>query len=407
MNSLFPLSVRRNAALRSLVAGASLIAFSACARSATTTVTPIPGPTATVAAPAVTGPAVTATAVQRGPTLPDRLSDADYWRLLSDISEPGGYFRIEDNYTSNEQEIGALFGMIREAGITGGVYMGVGPEQNLTYIAAIHPKMAFVVDIRRQAVMQHLMYKAMFELAKDRADFISILFGKPRPAGIDSSTPIQALWTAYRTVSSDSTLSKANYKRVVDLLTKTRGFTFTDSESAQLKAVYDAFYYYGPSIATRGFATGGRGGDFAELTGFSTDASGQPRSFLSSEENYRYVKSLHERNLIVPVSGDFAGPKAIRAIGTYVKEHNAVVSAFYVSNVEQYLFGDMKADAFYANVATLPVDSTSVFIRPYSMRRMFGGSGGPTQSLCPIAAFLRAVEAGRVNDNNLALACPR
>jgi len=400
-------SLPRVRALGALAFAASLFTYAACTGAATTTVKPVPGPPATTTATAVTTAPPAAPAVQRGPTLPDRLSDAEYWKLLSDISEPGGYFRIEDNYTSNETEIGMLFSMIREAGIKGGVYMGVGPEQNLTYIAAIHPKMAFVVDIRRQAVMQHLMYKAMFELAKDRADFISMLFGKPRPAGLDSATPIQALWTAYRTVSSDSTLSKANYKRIIDQLTKTQGFTLTDSESAQLKAVYDAFYYYGPSIATRGFATGGRGGDFAELTGFSTDPSGQPQSFLSSEDNYRYVKMLHEKNLIVPVSGDFAGPKAIRAIGSYVKEHNSTVSAFYVSNVEQYLFGDMKADAFYANVATLPVDSMSVFIRPYSMRRMFGGGGGTTQSLCPIAAFLRAVEGGRVSDNNLALACPR
>jgi hypothetical protein len=264
--------------------------------------------------------------------------------------------------------------------------------------------MAFVVDIRRQAVMQHLMYKAMFEMAKDRADFISLLFAKPRPAGVDTATPIQSLWAAYRNVPSDSMRSKATYQKLVDLLTKTHGFTFTPSESEQLQAVYNAFYYFGPSISTRGFPSG-RGGDFAELTGYSNDASGQPRSFLSSEENYRFVKSLHDRNLIVPVSGDFAGPKAIRAIGTYVKEHHSVVRAFYVSNVEQYLFGDGKDAAFYANVATLPLDSMSVFIRPYSMRR-YGGDG-PTQSLCPMAGFLRAVEAGRVGNNNFALACVR
>ena len=132
------------------------------------------------------------------------------------------------------------------------------------------------------------------------------------------------------------------------------------------------------------------------------DATGQPKSFLSSEDNYRYVKSLHEHNLIVPVSGDFAGPKAIRAIGTYLHDHAGHVSAFYVSNVEQYLFGDGHAQVFYENVATLPMDSSSVFIRPYSMRR---GPGGPTRSLCPIAAFIQASQAGRVQDNNQALAC--
>ena len=335
------------------------------------------------------------------PTLPDRLSDADFWALASDISEPGGYFQIEDNYTSNESEVGQLYTMLRSSRISGGVYMGVGPEQNFTYIASIRPKMAFIVDIRRQAAMQHLMFKAMFEMAADRADFISMLFSKPRPAGLDSTTSIQKIWEAYRTSATDSVRGNQNYARVVERLTKTHGFTFTADESAKLKAVFNAFYYYGPAIATRGTVQYGRGGDFTDLTGYATDASGQPRSFLSSEDNYRYVKSLHEKNLIVPITGDFGGPKAIRAIGAYLAGHAGTVSAFYVSNVEQYLFNDGKLRTFFDNVATLPVDSMSVFIRPYSMRR----GAGLTQSLCPIAAFIRAANAGRITDNNGALAC--
>jgi hypothetical protein len=294
--------------------------------------------------------------------------------------------------------------MLREGNVAGDVYMGVGPEQNFTYIAAIRPRMAFIVDIRRQAVVQHLMFKAIFELAKDRADFISLLFAKPRPPGLDTSTSIQALWDAYRNVNSDSMLARKNYARVADHLLKTHGFTFTADEQETLKYVFNAFYSYGPSIATRGFANG-RGGDFAELTGYSTDRTGQPRSFLSSEENFRIVKSLHERNLIVPVSGDFGGPKAVRAIGTYLTQHHGTLRAFYVSNVEQYLFQDGKSLAFYENVATIPVDSTSVFIRPYSMRRGFGGYSGPTQSLCRIGPFITAARAGRVRYNEEALAC--
>ena len=40
--------------------------------------------------------------------LPTRLSDAEFWKLVSDISEPGGYFRITDNFTSNEREVGRV-----------------------------------------------------------------------------------------------------------------------------------------------------------------------------------------------------------------------------------------------------------------------------------------------------------
>ena len=339
--------------------------------------------------------------------LPERLSDADFWALVSAISEPGGYFRIQDNFTSNEREVGQLFTMLRELGTKGGVYMGVGPEQNLTYIAAIRPKMAFIVDIRRQAVMQHLMYKAIFEMASDRAEFISLLFAKPRPAGLDSSTSIQKIWEAYWNLPSDSAAYRATYARMVELLTKTHGFTFTQDESDALKWVYDNFFGYGPTITTRAGSGGGGGGvnqtTFADLTGYSNDASGNPRSFLSSEENYQFVKDLHHRNLIVPVSGDFGGPKAIRAIGAWLLERSAIVSAFYVSNVEQYLFQDGKAQAFYDNVATLPVNEASVFIRPYSLRRY----GFSIQSLCPIGQFLEANRAGRAMNNNDALSCPR
>jgi hypothetical protein len=338
--------------------------------------------------------------------LPARLSDAAFWALVSDISEPGGYFRITDNYTSNEREVGSLFTMLRDRGVSGGVYIGVGPEQNLTYIAAIRPAMAFIIDIRRQAVVQHLMYKAMFELSADRADFIAMLFSKPRPPGLDRDTPIQKIWDAFWPVPSDSAASAKNYARVLDHLTKTHGFTLTPDETGQLLSVFNAFYWYGPVISTRG-APGGRGGGngvtFADLTGYSYDAGGQPRSFLSDADNYAYVKALHEKNLIVPVSGDFGGPKALRAIGAWVREQGGTVSAFYVSNVEQYLFQDGKSQLFYENVATLPVHDASVFIRPYSLRR----GGGVTESLCPIGAFIVAAQAGRIFGNNEALACVR
>jgi hypothetical protein len=200
-----------------------------------------------------------------------------------------------------------------------------------------------------------------------------------------------------------------NSTRIVEHLTRTHRFTFTAAESAQLESVRAAFVLYGPDISTRGWGGVGRvagygsGGTFADLTGWAYDDWGEPRSFLSSEENFLFVKALHEKNLVVPVSGDFSGPKAIRAIGAYLQKRNAVVSAFYVSNVEQYLFQDDKARAFYNNVAMLPVNDTSVFIRPYSLRLESWAS----EPLCPIAGFLREVRGGRISSNGDALTCIR
>jgi hypothetical protein len=365
----------------------------------------------TVAASAARGesPAAAQAAVA---SLHDRLTDAEFFNLVTDISEPGGVFRIADNFTSNELEVGRVFTMLRERGVAGGVYLGVGPEQNLTYIAAIRPAMAFVVDIRRQAVMQHLMFKAVFELANDRADFIALLFSKPRPADLDVTTPIQRIWDAYAAVPTDRELASRNANRIVNHLTRTHGFTFTAAESAQLETVRAAFVRYGPDISTRGWAGVAlagtwrmrmRGGTFAGLTGSAYDDDGEPQSFLSTEENFRFVKALHEKNLLIPVSGDFGGPKTIRAIGAYLHKQGAVVSAFYVSNVEQYLFQDGTARAFYDNVATLPVNDASVFIRPYSLR-LESLAAAP---LCPIAGFIREARGGRISSNGDALACIR
>jgi hypothetical protein len=356
-------------------------------------------PIAAQAAPA----AATTTA-----SLPAKLSDAEYWKLNTDLAEPGGYFRIPDNFTSNEMEVGWIFSRLQETKVNGGVYLGVGPEQNLSYIAATRPKMAVLFDIRRQAMTQHQMFKAMFELAPDRADFISILFAKPRPAKLDSTTEIRAMWDAYWYIPTDTALARKNWDRVRDQLVKTHGFTFTEYETTMLKSVYDAFIAYGPVITTNGGQNGRQSANtFADMTGYSYDAAGNPRSFLSSEDNYRFVRGMHLNNLILTVTGDFGGPKAIRAVADYLKAHGGVVSAFYVSNVEQYLFMDGKQGQFYANVGTLPLDEKSVFIRPYSMRNFNRDGGyGTTNSLCPIAGFLRAANAGRVNSNNDALACP-
>ena len=336
-------------------------------------------------------------------SLPAKLSDAEFWKLVTDISEPGGFFRITDNFTSNENEIGRMFTMIRERKVTGGVYLGVGPEQNFSYIAATQPDMAFIIDIRRQAVMQHLMFKAAFELAKDRADFIALIFAKPRPAGLDASTPIQKIWEAFFTAPTDQALALKHHDRIVDHLTKTRKFVLTPDESAMLDLVLAAFVQFGPGITTRGGGGGGGGGNnvsFADLTGWSSDLNAQVQSFLSTEDHFRIVKALHDKNLIVPVSGDFGGPKALRAIGAYLTERGARVNAFYVSNVEQYLFMDGKAAAFYSNVATMPLNESSVFLRPYALRRY-----SMSAALCGMGAYLRAAAEGRITSNNESLAC--
>ena len=136
-------------------------------------------------------------------TLALPLSDGAFWSLVSSVSEPNGQFP-SDNLMSNESRFQHVIPSLRQRVAPGGVYVGVGPEQNFTYIAAVRPKLAFIVDLRRQNMLEHLLYKALFELAPDRVDFLSLLFGRPRPAGLGPGSTIKDVIAAYRATPRDT-----------------------------------------------------------------------------------------------------------------------------------------------------------------------------------------------------------
>src|SRR5215475_12632341 len=90
-------------------------------------------------------------------TLPTQLTDSEFWKLSTEFSEPDGSFR-SDNLLSNESYFQFVIPQLNEVARSGQVYMGVGPEQNFTYIAALKPKMVFIVAIRRGNFDLQLMY---------------------------------------------------------------------------------------------------------------------------------------------------------------------------------------------------------------------------------------------------------
>jgi hypothetical protein len=331
--------------------------------------------------------------------LPTEIPDAVFGKMVTDMSEPDGYFQFE-NFLSNELGYQYVIPRLVQNTKPGGVYLGVGPEQNFTYIAALKPKIAFIIDVRRQNMIELLMYKALFEMSETRADFLSKLFARKRPEGLSDKSTASELFNAYRTLRPDDGLYQQNLQAVKDLLVKTRQFALrsTDLEGpSSIGYVYSVFVQAGPYLD---YSTGGRGAGannptYADLMEID-DGTGVNRSFLATEENYRLIREMQRKNLIIPLVGDFAGPRTLRSVGQYVKDHDAVVTAFYLSNVEQYLFNEFKAADFYNNVATMPLDSSSTFIRTFSG----GGGGGPFRfvtMLSPMTEFLAEFRAGNVS----------
>jgi hypothetical protein len=297
--------------------------------------------------------------------IPAQLSDEAFWNMVTQFSETGGYFR-SDNFVSNETTFQYVIKDLKKTK-TGGVYLGVGPDQNFTYIVALQPKIAIIFDIRRQNAMQHLLYKALIETSADRAEFLSKLFSRRRPEGLSSKSTAEELFEAYDNITPDRQLFQETLQGVKKQLEEMHKFKLSQDDEGTIEYVLRAFYTGGPDLTYNGVGGGnfgrGRMPTYGEMLQ-ATDAEGANLSYMGREENFKALQELENKNLIVPVVGDFAGAKAIRTVASYLKDHDAYVTAFYLSNVEQYLFQqDDDWSKFYRNVATLPLDSSATFIR--------------------------------------------
>jgi hypothetical protein len=303
-----------------------------------------------------------ATAAREG--LPSKLTDQEFWRLIDDFSEANGYFS-SDNLVSNEDTFQFVIPRLLETTKPGGVYLGVGPDQNFTYIVALKPRIVFITDIRRGNLDAHLMYKALIELSSDRAEFLSRLFSRQRPSGLGVGSTAAALFSAYEPVAASRALYDQNWSAIMALLTRQHGGPLDEGDVSGIEHVYRSFFEAGPSLS---YAMGGSGRGFMRYPSYqdlqmADDGEGKTRGYLASEENFKTLKAIEHDNLIVPVVGDFAGPKALRSVGRYLADHGATVTAFYLSNVEQYLFQNGVWAQFARNVATIPQDPSSTFIR--------------------------------------------
>ena len=337
---------------------------------------------------------------------PTRLADTTFWRLVTDYSETNGYFR-SDNLVSNETTLQWVIPDLVRTTKPGGAYIGVGPYQNFTYIVALKPKIAFVVDIRRQNMLTHLMYKALIEQSIDRADFMSRLFSRPRPPGLDSLSTPEEIFNAFGPMPLDSVRFRRNSASIRDVLTRRHGFALSEDDLATIDYVYGSFVTAGPEISyntSPGRSAFGRGQmpSYAVLQ-METDSSRVHRSYMATESNFRILREIEVNNLLVPIVGDFAGPKAIRSVGDYLRDHRTSVTAFYLSNVEQYLFQDTDNwRKFYSNAATLPVDSTSTFIRSvfngmsYTRSPTYGAYMRSQQMLASMLDQVKAFNDGRL-----------
>ena len=290
-------------------------------------------------------------------------------QLSQKISEPGGYFG-SDNLVSNELSYQHIIPKLQDMGVGGGVYVGVGPDQSFTYIAAIRPSKAFMLDIRRDCLLHHLLFKALFMSARNRAEYLALMFGRPVPAHLkdwNKKTLKELIEYIDRTPSDAKLFDK--YRADIKQQINKFGFNLSDREQEAIARIYQAFYQSGMEvryiIRDRPMPSNRYFPSYRSIL-LETDLNNQQRNYLVTEDSYQFLKKMQEQNLIIPVTGDLSGDHAVREIGKYLQETGEKISAFYVSNVEFYLWRQSGSfERFVQNLKSLPIDNKSVIIRSY------------------------------------------
>lgn len=341
---------------------------------------------------AVTTPRAEPVSTSHG--LPARLSDGEFWQLVTDLSEGDGYFQ-SDNLVSNEITYQWVIPRLLETWSPGQVYLGVGPDQNFTYIASLKPSLAFIVDIRRDNLRLQLFYKALIEMSPTRQAFLERLLSRGFTDRVPPDAPVERLFQALAGARAEQERFAETLTAVRERLLVQHGFALTERDLGHLEYVLTAFFYGGPGLTYANTGRMGRYPSYQDLM-VATDEAGDARSYLSSDARYAAVRDLQLRNLIVPVVGDFSGHKALRAVGEWIKARRGTIGAIYTSNVEQYLFQYGTWPRFYANVRDLPMGHAAQFIRSCFNTCMTVPWSRSTQLLDPVDALLRDVAAGRV-----------
>ena len=300
-------------------------------------------------------------------------SSASFADEVARLSEPGGFFDT-DNLISNERTYLHALDALRDRQVSGGVYVGVGPDQNFSYIAQLKPTRAYIVDIRRDNLLAHLLFKALFNLSPTRVEYLARLFGRPPPGVISEweSADVERLAAYIDHTPSDEDHVQTIRTEIHAELAR-YGVPLSNSDRSTIARFHRTFITRGLSLRFHSLGRAPRPyyPSYRDLLA-GTDRGGTPSSYLAERTSYLVIRSLQVDDLIIPVVGDLSGEHAVKAIAETVAARGERVSVFYTSNVEFYLFQKGLAGAYRDNLSSLPRDENTVVIRS-----VFGRMGQP------------------------------
>lgn len=291
------------------------------------------------------------------------LDDDEFSAWVEQCSEAPREF-ISDNWVSNETDYAEVVRQLTPRLRPGQVYIGVGPEQNFSYIAAMDPAYAFIVDVRRGNLLQHLFYKVLFETSDRPQQWLARLLGRSTPRSDDYATwlrELEALDPDPRVQAEVRQLLRARLQQWGLDLRRGDGVFLLRMQSVFAQAGLGLRFSYRQSQPEEPqFPT------FGEVLR-ATDSTGQWGCFLAHPEAYQRLCRMQRENRIVPLVGDFASWRAFSKLSRLLHRRRLNVGLFYASNVEFYLMPrgvpGSGQEAFVFNLEALPTSAQSLLLR--------------------------------------------
>jgi hypothetical protein len=322
-------------------------------------------------------------------------SQSAFAETIGRLSEPPGTFDT-DNLISNERSYLDVVPAMVARPISGGAYIGVGPDQNFTYIARIRPSVAYILDIRRENLLLHLLFKALFAEAKTRAEYLCLLTGRPFPVGTERwKTATIGELVAHIDASASWPDDVDSLRARIETRLAGFGVALSLADLETIRRFHSTFMREGLDLVYSGQSPPERrsfpASDYPNLRELlaARAPDGRQWNYLASEDDFAFLKDMQARDAIIPVVGDVSGPHALKSIAAAVAERRERVSAFYISNVETYLEQNMVFGQFLDNLSRLPRGTGSVMIRS-----TFDGSSS-TSILTPIDQVLMDASRNR------------
>lgn len=303
----------------------------------------------------------TSTQVEADVGDPEQAQRLEAFRRWFSLSTPGEKF-ISDNVVSNETclpQTAAALSRLR-----GGVYFGVGPEQNFDLIAWSHPRLAFIVDLRRDNALLHLLYKALFESSGSRLEFLSSLLGRPTVSSQSrTEAGADAVIGLAERAAPDREWFESQHRKLAERI-RGYGLGLSAKDFERIHHFHRLFFERQLELHFEMHTPNAR--NYPALRELLTSRSDEGiGTFLDTEAAFHDVRVMQREHRIIPVVGDVGAEQPLGALAHELSDRQLELSVYYISNVEQYLIGTPSFSGWLRNLALLTQGDQSVILRVF------------------------------------------